>query len=136
MIDPAGAGDSSPLDQDFGFDKSLRLLTASQYQAVFAQVDTKVACPQFLLLARFNQLDHPRIGLVIAKKHLKQATARNQVKRIIRESFRRIRYTIPAMDIIVMARPDTAGSDKQQLSKVLAKQWQRLSKRAAASSSS
>jgi ribonuclease P protein component len=121
---------------DYHFDKSLRLLAADQYQAVFTAVDIKVACPQFLLLARFNQLDHPRLGLVIAKKQLKLATRRNRFKRLIRESFRQSRYTIPGMDIIVMARPATASSDSNSLNKILAKQWQRLSKRAAEQTSS
>jgi ribonuclease P protein component len=127
---------AAPHTRDFSFDKSLRLLTAQQYQAVFADVDIKVACPQFLLLTRFNRLTHPRLGLVIAKKHLKLATDRNQIKRIIRESFRQNRYTIPAMDIIVMARPGTANSDQHTLSNILAKQWQRMSKRAAESGGS
>ena len=121
---------------DYRFDKSLRLLAANQYQAVFSAVDIKVACPQFLLLARFNRQSHPRLGLVIAKKHLKLATSRNRIKRLIRESFRQNRYTMPAMDIIVMARPATASSDPNSLNKILAKQWQRLSKRAAEQASS
>lgn len=34
-----------------GFGKNLRLLTASDYKAVFSQAEFKVSCPQILILA-------------------------------------------------------------------------------------
>jgi ribonuclease P protein component len=114
----------------FTFGKDSRLLTSHQYQAVFTQVDTKVACPQFLLLAHHNEAGKARLGLVVAKKHLKLATDRNRVKRLIRESFRLHRGALPPMDIIVMTRPEIGLEQQQDLASILVKQWQRLSKRA------
>lgn len=122
----------TPAGRRYTFGRDLRLLTALQYKAVFDHVDIKVACPQLLLLARHNDTGHPRLGLVIARKHLKLASSRNRVKRQIRESFRRHRYTLPAMDIIVMSRPGTGR--EPDLATLLVKQWQRLSNRASPTS--
>jgi len=113
------------------YGKDQRLLAAPQYKAVFDNVDIRVVCPQLMLLARYTDLGRPRLGLVVARKHLKLATQRNRVKRQIRESFRHHRYTLPAMDIIVMSRPGIRQDT--DLATLLAKQWQRLSKRASES---
>ena len=42
-----------------------------------------------------------RLGLVVGKKLLKRAVDRNQVKRVIREQFRRARSQLPSVDLIV-----------------------------------
>ena len=56
---------------DFHFDKSLRLLNASEYQAVFDESRLKVSTAELLFLARINKLGRARLGLVIAKKNVR-----------------------------------------------------------------
>ena len=51
------------------FQREFRLLTANDYSRVFDQA-IKVYNKAFTLLARSNQFEHPRLGLVIAKKNL------------------------------------------------------------------
>ncbi len=113
-----------------GFGKSLRLLTASEYSRVFADTTAKSACPQVLLIASPNNLGHARLGLVIAKKHVKLAVHRNRLKRLIRESFRLRPSQMPPLDIIVLARKGMAELDNADVSLMLEKQWNRLCKRA------
>lgn len=114
----------------FGFAKTLRLLNAAQYSKVFNENLVRAAHPHFLILARPNELEHPRLGLVIAKKHVRNATDRNQIKRITRETFRLLQHELPPLDAVVLARPGVADLDKAALAKQLNKLWRKLAKRA------
>ena len=113
-----------------GFGKSLRPLTASDYSRVFSSSDRRCGCPQALIIASPNQLAHARLGLVIAKKHVKLAVHRNRLKRLIRESFRLRQEFMPPLDIIVLARKGMGDLDNAAVSLMLDQQWNRLCKRA------
>ncbi|MFA0809688.1 ribonuclease P protein component [Microbulbifer epialgicus] len=115
---------------NFGFAKTLRLLNAAQYREVFNKNLVRAAHPHLLILARPNELEHPRLGLVIAKKHVRNACDRNQIKRITRETFRLQQHQLPPLDAVVLARPGAADLDKAALAKILNKLWRKLAKRA------
>lgn len=84
------------------------------------------ACFAVLILP--NELAEARLGLVIAKRHVRDAHARNRIKRVTRESFRRIRHQLPALDCVVMARnAATAEKDNAELRGSLDHFWKRLS---------
>jgi ribonuclease P protein component len=112
------------------FAKSKRLLTAKDFQFVFSSAEVKTSCPELLLLARFNQQPQSRLGLVIAKKHVKLAVTRNRLKRQIRESFRLQTDNLPSLDIVILARSGCGGLDNPSFNRILEKQWQRLIRRA------
>ncbi len=116
----------------FSFSKSSKLLTASDYSRVFSNTQAKAACPELLIIASANDRKQPRLGLVIAKKHVKLATQRNRLKRLIRENFRLRQHTLPALDIVVLARKGIVDLDNPAVSRVLEKQWRRLCSRAQA----
>ena len=63
----------------------------------------------FHMRYRDNDLGHARLGLAISKRVSKRAVERNRIKRLLRESFRRIRHQLPAVDLMVMAREQAAG---------------------------
>ena len=115
---------------DFGFAKPLRLLNAAQYRSVFSGTQIRAAHPHLLILARPNELGHPRLGLVMAKKHVRNATDRNRIKRIARETFRLRQHQLPAIDAVVLARPGAGGLDNAALTKLFDKLWRKLAKRA------
>lgn len=115
---------------DFGFAKPLRLLNAAQYRAVFNGTQVRAAHPNLLILACGNDLEHPRLGLVIAKKHVRLASQRNRIKRVARETFRLRQHQLPAVDAVVLARPGLAELDNQALAKLFDKQWRKLTQRA------
>ncbi|SEA17985.1 ribonuclease P protein component [Microbulbifer marinus] len=115
---------------DFGFAKPLRLLNAAQYRAVFNDNQIRAAHPNLLILARHNDLGHPRLGLVIAKKHVRNASDRNRIKRIARETFRLRQHELPAVDAVLLARPGVADLDKAALAKLMNKLWRKLANRA------
>ena len=50
----------------------------------------------FHMRYRDNDLGHARLGLAISKRVSKRAVERNRIKRLLRESFRRVRHQLPA----------------------------------------
>ena len=71
-------------------------------------------------------MDEARLGLAIAKKHVKLAVDRNRIKRVIRESFRHHRQQISGLDLVVLARAGTAPLTNKQLFSSLEYHWKRL----------
>lgn len=115
---------------DYSFDKSLRLLNAGDYQAVFDQSRLKVSTPELLFLAHSNGIDRPRLGLVIAKKNVRLAVQRNRIKRIVRETFRMQQGHLKGIDVIVLARRGVDQLDNQALHSTCKQLWHQLEKRA------
>lgn len=110
--------------------KSARLLSADKFQRVFAQADYRASHRYCLILARANALSRPRLGLVIAKKHVRLAVQRNRIKRLIRESFRQRQHQLPPIDAIVLARNSLDQLDNRRITTILEQLWQKLEKQA------
>lgn len=111
------------------FSKSCRLLTPEHYKPVFDKPDYRINSPELLLLVRHDTLAESRLGLVVAKKHIKFAHRRNRVKRLIRESFRQQSFE-SSTDIVVLVRQKADLMDNKQLFEHLGIQWQRLASKA------
>ncbi|MEH8028130.1 ribonuclease P protein component [Gallibacterium anatis] len=107
-----------------GFSGELRLLTPSQFNFVFQQ-PFRASLPEISIIARPNTLQHPRLGLTVAKKYVKRANQRNRIKRICRESFRLQQHLLPDYDFIIIARKGIGDIDNALLFKMLDKLWQR-----------
>jgi len=58
-----------------------------------------------------------RLGLAVSRKVSRSAVQRNRIKRVVRESFRKLGAQMPAIDIVVIARPGAAACDNAELSK-------------------
>jgi ribonuclease P protein component len=119
---------------EFSFSKSLRLLTPRDFKQVFDAAPLKVSTREVLILARVNQLDHPRLGLVIAKKNVRRAVARNRIKRVIRETFRHEQYLFAGpgagLDVVILARGGIERLDKSALHEQLTPLWRQLQRKA------
>lgn len=114
----------------FRFTKNQRLLHQTLFAAIFADAPIRASHPNFVVLARPNELGHARLGLVVPKKHVRKAHQRNCIKRIARESFRKDQHKLPAIDAIVLARRGAEIVPKQQLTSIFTGLWKRISKRA------
>ena len=68
----------------------------------------------------------PRLGLAVSRKVSKRAVERNRIKRVIRESFRVRRESLPALDVLVIARISAASADNTVLRDDLEHAWQKL----------
>jgi ribonuclease P protein component len=80
----------------------------------------------FHMRYRANELGHARMGMAISKRVSKRAVERNRIKRLLRESFRRVRHQLPAVDIMVMARDTAAGLPGPQLLAEIDGMWKKL----------
>ena len=120
----------------YRFPPTLRLLQPAEFQAVFDSTTFKIGEPQFLLLVRRNELDHPRLGLVIAKKKVRRSVDRNRLKRTIRESFRLHQEALPATDVVFMARQDILAIPADVFRQALEQAWKRLQRKAEKTASS
>lgn len=112
------------------FDKSRRLLTPRDFKAVFDDATYKVSSRELLILARRSQFDHARLGLVVAKRHLRLASQRNRVKRLARETFRLYQRELAGLDGIVLARPGLDRLDNRALQDQLNHLWRQLRRKA------
>lgn len=111
----------------FNLDRISRLTTSSEFSYVFADASA-IHTQSFTILARSSQQTMSRIGLVISKKNVARAVARNQLKRVIRESFRTHRELLPKVDIIVLAKKGADKKKNQELFGDLLKGWQKLAR--------
>lgn len=113
---------------NYAFSRELRLLTPGNFQNVFQQ-PLRAGSPQLTILARPNELGHPRLGLAVPKKHLKLAVDRNRIKRVIRDEFRLKQHQLPALDFVVVAKGGIGKLDNKELNKLTNKLWKKLSRR-------
>ena len=86
--------------------------------------------PEFVVLSLPNGLSHARLGLAISVKAAGNAVARNRLKRICRESFRRSQMALVGWDLVVMARSSAAAQSSDALQQALARHWRRIAARA------
>ena len=112
------------------FTRQQRLLLPREYKAVFDGNTLKASHPSLLLLVRVADAAAApaRLGLVIAKKHVRLAVQRNRIKRQLRESFRSHQHALIGLDIVALARPGLGKLDNAQLRATIDAQWQRLLK--------
>jgi len=61
------------------------------------------------LSAVANRMHTARLGLVVGKRALPRAHERNRAKRVLRETFRRRRAALPAMDIVIQVTGEAAS---------------------------
>ena len=106
----------------YGFPRKLRLTEAAQFTAVFKTATRKVSGRYFLILARENQLEHARLGLVVGKKNVPKAIRRNRLKRLLRNSFRLNQDLLAGLDIVILARSDIRGIENRTITENLGRQ--------------
>lgn len=97
------ASGSESTGTDRRFPRSCRLTARRQFLEVYNR-GNRTVCPSFLLFGLPNDVGHCRLGLTVSRK-VGGAVARNRVKRVLRDVFRRHRVAIGVgMDVVVNAR--------------------------------
>ncbi|MFT3741319.1 MAG: ribonuclease P protein component [Gammaproteobacteria bacterium] len=83
------------------FPRSHRLFKALEFKQVWRQAK-RCSTPYITIFACPNQLGYPRLGLSIAKRNIRNATDRNRLKRLARETFRHKQALLGGHDIVIV----------------------------------
>jgi ribonuclease P protein component len=102
--------------------KENRLPNAAAFGRVFKKA-TRSRDKWFTVLCRENEKDVARLGLAISKKNCRQATGRNRIKRVVRESFRQHQAEMAGLDVVVINQPAARSAGNQQLFDSMASHW-------------
>jgi len=97
------------------FPRHSRILKTGQFDRVFKS-GKKKRVHSLLILYLENPLGYARLGFALSKKRVRHAVQRNRVKRVVRESFRRHRDILPALDIVVVAGANLAACENEMIS--------------------
>lgn len=110
------------------FSRSCRISRAADFTQVF-QDNIRVSDDCITLLVGKKNAEQPRLGFAVSKKQLKLAVHRNQIKRLIRESFRRHQHELPKHDVVAMVRSKVKHLSHQQIFERLDILWQIVTKK-------
>lgn len=108
-----------------GLPRAARLLRPADFAALRTS-SGRLGGRCFRLRYGPNTLGRARLGLAISKRVSKRAVERNRIKRLLRESFRRVRLQLPAVDLVVTAREQAAGVDGPLLLAEIDALWNKL----------
>lgn len=73
-----------------------------------------------------NDLNHLRLAVIIANKHVSKAVHRNRIKRIVRENLRLNQDKIKGNDIIVFGYRGIENLTNTELKQCITNSWQKL----------
>lgn len=105
--------------------RQARLRSAADFAAL-RQTSGRFGGRCFSVRYRPNGLPEARLGMAISKRVSKRAVDRNRIKRLIRESFRRIRHELPEVDMVLMARDNAVALPGPELLAELDALWRKL----------
>ncbi|HEX9024414.1 MAG TPA: ribonuclease P protein component [Geobacteraceae bacterium] len=106
------------------FPKSARLRKRAEFVRL-SKAAGSYAVKGFLLVWQPNELMQARLGVTVSKK-IGCAVTRNRVKRCIRELFRHNRHLLPAVDMNVIARRESATMDFRSVQRELEKAFRHI----------
>lgn len=89
------------------FGADFRLRTPAEFAIVLRRGEV-LTSTHFLVKRRANGLHHLRLGLIVGKRNLKLAVARNRLKRCIREMVRLHQGELVGMDLVFRLRAPVA----------------------------
>lgn len=103
----------------------LRLRRKKDFDAAYAR-GRRLGDGFFGMTATANAAGAPRLGLAVAVRVAGGAVERNRIRRVIKESFRLHQAQIPAVDLVVSARPKARDAPGKLLHESLAVLWKKV----------
>lgn len=114
---------------NFRLTKEHKLLNSLDFSQVFEKTEFKVSTSSLLILAKLTANSYPRLGLVVSKKNVGCAVARNRIKRICRETFRLRSANLPKMDVVCLAKNGISRLENRQIAEMLDSLFDQLKSR-------
>ena len=102
-----------------------RLRRKADFEATYGQ-GRRFGNGFFGVTARSNDRGLPRLGLAVAVRVAGNAVKRNRLRRLIRESFRLYQHELPALDLVVSARPRARDAQAAELRRSLSELWKSI----------
>lgn len=124
-MNPPETGDGSPTRRRFRREDRVRHRT--DFEAVYAARASKRFGP-IQVHARFNGLEHARVGLAVPRR-VGPAPRRNRVRRRIREAFRLIGHELPPLDLVVHVRAHDPLLGLEEFQRILRQAAAKLAQR-------
>jgi ribonuclease P protein component len=84
----------------YTFPRKLRLIKTDEFSSVF-NFRKRLAGSYLIIHYQFNQLNNPRLGLVVGKKTARLSVDRNYMRRVIRQLFRVHQYELDNIDLVI-----------------------------------
>jgi ribonuclease P protein component len=104
----------NPGGRSEGFPKSARLRKRPEFLSL-SRAGKKVHSHNFVVIAQRNGFGESRLGITVSGK-VGNAVARNRIKRLVREVFRRRRAELGApVDVLVIAKQGAAAMERVPL---------------------
>ena len=128
--DPTIATDTPVSSKTGRFTRQQRLIRPQQFKRVFSR-SVRVGDDYFAVLGQNSGQPVARLGLAIARKHIKKAVGRNRIKRLVRESFRHQQALLAGLDIVVTLRRDASQLSNRLIQESLIKHWHSLKQKCA-----
>jgi ribonuclease P protein component len=83
----------------FGFSDRVRLNKTDDFSSVF-NFRRRISGVYLALHYMPNQLDTPRLGVIVAKKIVRRSVERNYIRRVLRELFRQEQHSLSGLDLV------------------------------------
>ena len=84
----------------FGLGTDRRLVRSADFERLLRE-GRRQSLSGFTFFYLRRTLGPPRLGILVTRKHAPEATARNYLKRCIREAFRLEQHAMGALDVLV-----------------------------------
>jgi len=110
-----------------GFSKKERLLKSKDFRVIYTK-GRKVSVGGTAICCLENAFGHNRLGFSISSRNFKLASARNRIRRLFREAYRRNKKEVkPGFDLILIVK---RGFDKNSPYKDAERLFKELVKKA------
>lgn len=86
---------------DQSFPRSARLTRRGEFDRVLRRPEHRIRVGALRCSLSDNGRCRARLGIIVAKRHMRLASRRNQVKRSVREWFRTERSTLAGVDMVI-----------------------------------
>jgi ribonuclease P protein component len=94
--------------------KQAKIVKTDDFSSVFS-LRKRIASPHLVMRYKPNDLNRPRLGLIVGKKTAKLAVWRNYMKRVLRELFRINQHQLPALDLVIQVQKPFEKADFLQI---------------------